>query len=550
MAGLRLITGLGLLQYSALATVPTCNYTTNADVKWTTCPLDWNAWYGVSTAQYDYDNAVYACQAAGGELITITTPEIDACAYKIIYASQKDQEMILFAGRQATGDVWGWCPRLSQGTSVQDGCDEQFEFTHWTDNGPVGNCMGGYLATASYPTYDDYSWLQRSCAELVSSPVNVMCRLACDAIEPTPTVTPSAPPTTQPTTETAPVAGGTQFIAFSVAEESKSADQYIYKAEINGGQIQPSSTWQKFTVPYTQAKDEHKLPHLTYNYQIDALEVVGDIYDQNNNHYQLKNWSSWSKVTNRLFDGRKRAGLEYVDGVGTIIVGGYDKVYFKPSPIHLRHSTSKTVKIITPNTDWPTYTNHRKYFLRPLSHRLDNMATSVYLKRLYVAGGYDSDNNVNTLQMIDFNDISGIKDAQKRKWQKLNHLSFKGDHGVLFAYSKTLWYGASGGANALEVYDLPNEKASSQSLLKYEPEMSAAFLSLGANYPYEYSGNLTIFLGRKSSSSCPVMTQTTNDIASGTKFNCVTKAADGSTIPSSFAGKRVSYANYYPWWNY
>ena len=241
----------------------------------------------------------------------------------------------------------------------------------------------------------------------------------------------------------------------------------------------------------------------------------------------------FSILCNGLFDGRSRASIEFIREVGTIIIGGDGGL----------SGALDSVQIITPKSSWPVYQDWQ-YELQDMEHHLQNIATSVANGRVYVAGGDSKGSNKNYLQMVDFNNVRDIADAASRTWGELNHLAGKSHHGVLFAYDKTLFY--SSDEEIVEVYDLPSQSDRNMARVNWEGYMSGGFIATGG----PYGGNFTLFLGKESSRDCPIQTQRLDllDSDDHSYFQCVDSFKDGSIFPGELAGRRVSYANYYPWY--
>ena len=173
---------------SLILSEPSCSPINNQGVTWNRCDLEENQWFGITDlAQTSFENAVHACNDAGGELISITSETIDQCAFSVLMDADIYEELVLYSGYYFDiASDWFWCPRLEPGVSEVEACDSSIDTTNWLISA-VGNCMGGYINLSANeiitPTYQDYGWLQRNSRSLPNSPLKAMCHLNCDTLK-------------------------------------------------------------------------------------------------------------------------------------------------------------------------------------------------------------------------------------------------------------------------------------------------------------------------------------------------------------------------------
>ena len=186
-----------LLAVSALS-APTCEQPGDKNVEngmsWYSCPLDDNAWYGLSLGStFDRNYAIQSCNSfEGGELISIRNEDMDQCAFysmrlmgdkiktsvwqSLFYASQQDKYLYCVNGTDVLmGECYG----------------DNVEYTNWkSDEANTGNdCATSRLSGAGFT--DDYSWEKENCA----ARHQFMCRVDCDSTTPE-TTTKTSPTTT------------------------------------------------------------------------------------------------------------------------------------------------------------------------------------------------------------------------------------------------------------------------------------------------------------------------------------------------------------------
>merc|ERR1711874_109082 len=91
---------------------PPCDPPNSNDISWTSCAfgLDNTAWYGLTDTSLNFVQAAEKCDSQGSELISITSQQIDVCAYHALDSTQTTDQLVLYAGRYFSGaDVWSWC---------------------------------------------------------------------------------------------------------------------------------------------------------------------------------------------------------------------------------------------------------------------------------------------------------------------------------------------------------------------------------------------------------------------------------------------------------
>ena len=65
---------------------------------WNKCAfnLDPDAWYAVSNNHYNHEQAFDFCESLGAELISVTSENLDRCAFDIIDTYEIEEEPILY----------------------------------------------------------------------------------------------------------------------------------------------------------------------------------------------------------------------------------------------------------------------------------------------------------------------------------------------------------------------------------------------------------------------------------------------------------------------
>jgi len=181
-----------LLAVSALS-APTCEQPGDKNVEngmsWYSCPLDDNAWYGLSLGStFDRNYAIQSCNSfEGGELISIRNEDMDQCAFysmrlmgdkiktsiwqSLFYASQQEKYLYCVNGTDVLmGECYG----------------DDVEYTNWTSDewDTENDCATTRLSGVGFT--DDYSWVKENCA----ARHQFMCRVDCGELPtPEPTTT-------------------------------------------------------------------------------------------------------------------------------------------------------------------------------------------------------------------------------------------------------------------------------------------------------------------------------------------------------------------------
>lgn len=278
---------------------PECSpKTSNND--WYKCTNDGNAWYGIVSSKEGIYQATSQCTAAGGSVISVTDEKIDACAFNTMYATKSDEtgqvanEFVYFSGSFGSRNTWYW----TQNFAAQG---DKFSYTNWGENVDPGSgdsdCMGGYLGKNSF-TFNEYYWQTQACKG--QSEYRVMCRVDCaDQLD-----------------------AGTYFsiAAFSSGDTPRDTLKEILVYELVNNVAQANPVILK--VPYSCS-----LPMMTWNYEQNALQLVGDKLLPSNpklidNQGFLKLDGNWTEMNPNTFDGRWGASPLYRDNIGTILIGG------------------------------------------------------------------------------------------------------------------------------------------------------------------------------------------------------------------------------------
>ena len=203
-----------LLAVSALS-APTCEQPGDKNVEngmsWYSCPLDDNAWYGISLGStFDRDYAVQSCNSfEGGELISIRNEDMDQCAFYSMRLAGNNVKTSIWQslfyttvpiGIEEQEDRYRYCVN---GTDFLMGeCyNDVVEYTNWVDNYSGDNCAGLTLNGMNF--VNDYGWDRENCA----SRHHFMCRVDCGEFptpEPETTLAPTTVTTKEPATTNSP----------------------------------------------------------------------------------------------------------------------------------------------------------------------------------------------------------------------------------------------------------------------------------------------------------------------------------------------------------
>ena len=155
--------------------------------------------------------------------------------------------------------------------------------------------MGGYLQE---PDVTGYGWVKRDCKEVL---VRAMCRLDCEIVEP---VT-NEPVSTEVSTEqfTTDSTSQTQYLMYTVLSSKKLPSINSYTLHVDQNPLKNG----QFTIPYSA-----EFPCLSFNYQLNVLEVVGDWYSTANSEHQRMTISgSFSNANSSLFKGDSHFEVAY-----------------------------------------------------------------------------------------------------------------------------------------------------------------------------------------------------------------------------------------------
>merc|ERR1711976_289457 len=313
---------------------------------WASCNSDPNAWYGLSKSYQNWNYAVAKCQAAGAELLVISSEEIDTCAFNVMDANNLRDEMVLFAGRYYPRSGWVWCPNLAGGTPPGDGCtlDMSGYKNFLSTSTTYGNCMGGYASSGV--GFDGYGWIMRDCSEIVVNQVRAICRYDCGDSEPV-------------------------HVENTVAMKSeKTADLTFYAVDGDFSVVQST------VVPY-----ETKAPYMVWNYEINQLEVFGDWrtaprtpHQASLHHYYYSiDSDTWTDNTaNMLYQGENQGVAVYTFELGTILLNGWDTN---------KQFVSNVYQVTIP-------AGQQAVKVPDLPVAMDNFGAKYYDGKIYVGGGY------------------------------------------------------------------------------------------------------------------------------------------------------------------
>jgi len=369
-----------VLAVSALAE-PTCKQPGSRNVEggmsWYSCPLDDNAWYGVSLGStFDRPYAVESCNSfEGGELMSIRNQDIDQCAFyslKLMNMYESVWQSLYYSNPL---EKYLYCVN---GTDVllNECYDDDVSYTNWSDEVDAGNeCATARLLGKGFT---DYSWKKENCGYRN----HFMCRVDCE--KPTNSMT-------------------GQFLMYT-----KKYSQIIYTYTLNAGR-DPVNNGQ-FIIPYSTA-----FPGLAFNEQLNSLEVIGDFDTSSNKNHQMMTIDGlFSSASGSLFDGDYHFEVVYSKNVGTLVFSGFG------------HNGNTQTYIITQNSNWDKITTSDKYlnsFQNPKSgSEYYNFGVVEQYGKIYLIGGYDGKNIYNDVRVLDVRDVHSLQEAKTRKWNLIAHL--------------------------------------------------------------------------------------------------------------------------------
>ena len=328
------------------------------------------------------------------------------------------------------------------------------------------------------------------------------------------------------TTE-ASISDTTQYLMYTLYE-TQTIHSYILdvdKKPLEDGQ---------FEIPYST-----KFPGLTFNKQLESLEIIGDwSSDKNKNHQLMSPAGSFSEAPGSLFDGDDHFEVAYSQNVGTLVFSGY------------RHSGSTQVYIVTQNSNWNKIESSDKY-LNPFrnpgsSSNYYGYGVAEEKGKIYLVGGY-SNSYQDTIQVVDFIDVKTLPEAQTRKWIFMENLENAVSRpAVIYSNDQLLVVGRTGSYSTCHGVQYLNPASNTTGV--YASTIDCGKNSLGYYYPGIFNivgRNVSIFGGHRAADDCIQQTVSGDDRDS--QWTCLSSSEsvfEGLGYSSDGSSEKIRYSNF------
>ena len=269
-------------------------------IAWTNnCSEAPDLWIGLSEIPLNGDQAREYCRSIDARLISNFNFRLDMCVANMLaevaIATKESQQALIGAKFENVTQAYAW----SDGQHVMADYNDYTKCGSLDENGICDRSLDkqGYpkeclVAKADYDKIK-YSWKSFSC--LTST--RFVCEYRCNM--------------------DFPVISSNHSIAYVGQNASANG---VFVNPIGNGILGPM---QKLSFP-VNGSAVPVFPYITYNYDVEALEVIGNFDDTKLRwHYYMSLNGSYTGVWNSLFDNRYYAGLVYVpEWKQSVLIGG------------------------------------------------------------------------------------------------------------------------------------------------------------------------------------------------------------------------------------
>ena len=276
----------------------------------------------------------------------------------------------------------------------------------------------------------------------------------------------------------------------------------------------------QFVIPFST---DH--PGITFNRELNSLEIIGDYYDSSNtNHQRMTIDGSFSEAPDAFYNGEYGFEVAYSKNVGSLVFSGYG------------HGGSTQVYIITQNSNWNKITTSDKYLApfespNPSFDHYFDFGVVEKEDKIYLVGGYTGSYSYNScIQVVNFANVGTLQQAKSKQWVFMENLKYAiTTPAVIHLNDQLIVIGRTGKTSTCQDIQYLNLASNTAGVyadtIDCGAKTSNPYSKRGYYHPGIYhivGGNVSIFSGDKASKHCMQQTVIGDDL--GSKWDCVSSS--------------------------